>query len=170
MSEVHIAADLVAVELVHGQTGKIRARSVGIPSRGVVSLCQGKRDGTARALENHKIALAAVAGNITVAFRRIGLNARCLLPIPVKGIKWEGGVAGRGDSRAERQRNPRINYVRAAPIRLDVVPEIDFAIAEVRVTVIPRVTCVLHAEITYAVFRDEICAARSVVDAKTAPG
>ena len=87
LSEVHIAADLVAVELVHGQTGKIRARSVGIPSRGVVSLCQGKRDGTARALENHKIALAAVAGNITVAFRRIGLNARCLLPIPVKGIK-----------------------------------------------------------------------------------
>src|SRR5439155_18676018 len=121
------------------QTGKICAHSIGVPSRGVVSLRQGKSDGAARALENHKIALARVTGDITVAFRRIGLNARSLLPIPVKGIEREGGVAGRGDSRAESQRNPRINYVRAAAIRLDVVPEIDFAIAEVRVTIISRV-------------------------------
>src|SRR5437773_6423968 len=170
LAEVHKVAVLVAGELVHGQTGKIGAGSVGIPARSVIGLGQGKSDSSARALLDDKVSFASVAGDITVSFRRIKLNARCLLPIPVKWIERAGGVAGRGDSRAKSQRNPRINYIRAAAVRLDVVPEIDFAIAWVRVTVIPRVTGVLHAEITNAVLRDEVCAARSVVNAKTTPG
>src|SRR2546430_227560 len=170
LPEIDIATDLIAVELVHRQSGKIGPVDVGIPARCVIGLRQRKSDGATRGLSNDKVSLAAVACDITVSCGWIRLNAGRLLSVPMKRVKRERRVARRRNPRAKSQRYPRVHDIGAASVGFYIVSEINLPIAWVCITIVPRVAGVLHAQVINAVFRNEIGAARSVIHSKDTVG